>query len=53
MFPGGKIVEMKGLPHMSALKSSLGWITYRCKHTKELLIKRKSMHLLSHYILDQ
>jgi len=53
MFPGGKIVEMKGLPHMSAVKSSLGWITYRCKHTKELLIKRRSMHLLSHYILDE
>jgi len=53
MFPGGKIVEMKGLPHMSAVKSSLGWITYRCKDTKELLIKRRSMHLLSHYILDE
>jgi len=52
MFPGGKIVEMKGLPHMSPEKSSLGWITYRCKHTKELLIKRRSWHLLSDYILD-
>jgi len=50
MFPGGKIVEMKGIPHLSDEKSSLGWITYRCKHTKELLLIRRSWNRLSDYI---
>jgi len=50
MFPGGKIVEMKGVPNKSEEKASLGWISYRCKYTKESLVIRRSWNLLSDYI---
>jgi len=49
-FPGGKIVEMKGLPNNSKEKTSLGWISYRCKYTKESLVIRKSMNKLGDYV---
>jgi len=51
MFPGGKIVEMQELPNMPNENSPLGWITYRCQHTKELLLERRSLNHLSDYIL--
>jgi len=49
-FPGGKIVEMKGLPSNSKEKTSLGWISYRCKYTKESLVIRKSWNKLGDYV---
>jgi len=50
MFPGGKIVEMKGVPNKSKEKASLGWVSYRCKYTKESLVTRRSWNELSDYI---
>lgn len=50
MFPGGKIVEMKGVPNKSEEKASLGWISYRSKYTKESLVIRRSWNMLSDYI---
>jgi len=49
-FPGGKIVEMKGLPNNSDKKTSLGWISFRCKYTKESLVIRKSWNKLGDYV---
>jgi len=53
MFPGGKIVEMKGVRNKSDEKASLGWISYRCKYTKESLVIRRSWNTLSDYIYDE
>jgi len=49
-FPGGKIVQMKGLPNNSDEKTALGWISYRCKYTKESLVIRKSWNKLRDYV---
>jgi len=49
-FPGGKIVEMKGVPNNSDEKTSLGWISYRCKYTKESHVIRKSWNKLGDYV---
>jgi len=51
MFPGGKVVEMKGVPNKSHEKASLGWVSYRCKRTKEILVIRRSWNKLGDYIL--
>lgn len=53
MFPGGKIVEMKGVPNESNEKTSFGWISYRCKYTKESLVIRRSWNMLSDYIYNE
>jgi len=50
MFPGGKVVEMKGVQSKSHEKASLGWITYRCKHTKKPFLIRRSWNMLDDYI---
>jgi len=52
MFPGGKIVEMKGLQNESNEKASLGWISHRCKHTKESLVVRKSWNKIRDYMYN-
>jgi len=52
MFPGGKIVEMKGVQHDSNEKASLGWISYRSKHTKESLVIRRSWNEIGDYIYN-
>jgi hypothetical protein len=51
-FPGGKIVELKGLPNNSDERASLGWISYRCEHTKEPLVIRKSWNKLGDYLYN-
>jgi len=48
MFPGGKIVEMKGVQDKSDKKTSLGWISFRCKD--KLLVIRRSWNMLSDYV---
>ena len=53
MFPGGKIVEMKGVPNESNEKTSLGWISYRCKYTKQSLVIRRSWNILNDYICNE
>jgi len=53
MFPGGKIVEMKGVLNESSEKTSLGWVSHRCKYTKESLVIRRSWNMLSDYIYNE
>jgi len=53
MFPGGNIVKMKGVPNKSNEKASLGWISYRCKQTKETLVIRRSWNKLGDYIYQE
>jgi len=53
MFPGGKVVNMKGVPNKTHEKASLGWISYRCKHTKETLVIRRSWNKLGDYIYQE
>jgi len=53
MFPGGNIVEMKGVPNQSNEKASLGWISYRCRQTKETLVIRRSWNKLGDYIYQE
>jgi len=53
MFPGGKIMKMKGVTNKSAEKTSLGWISYRCKYTHESLVIRRSWNMLSDYIYSE
>jgi len=49
-FPGGKIVEMRGIPINSIEKVSLGWIFYRSKYTKESRVIRRSWNKLGDYV---
>jgi len=51
MFPGGKIVEIKG--KNSGVKSSLGWISYRSKHSNESYVIRRSWNTLGEYIYNK
>jgi len=53
MFPGGSIVQMKGVLNKSHEKASLGWISYRCKHTKETLVIRRSWNNLGDYLYQE
>jgi len=53
MFPGGKIVNLKGVPNKTLEKASLGWITYRSKQTKETLVIRRSWNKLGDYIYQE
>jgi len=53
MFPGGKVVKMKGIPSNSDEKATLGWISHRCKYTKEALVIRRSWNLLSDYVYNE
>jgi len=53
MFPGGKIIKMKGVPNKCHEKASLGWISYRCKNTKETLVIRRSWNNLGDYIYQE
>jgi len=53
--PGGRILCMKGLPNSKVLDisvkgTSLGWISYRSRYSKEMFAIRRSGNLLSDYI---
>jgi len=50
MFPGGKIVEMKGLEKKSGTKTSLGWISYQSKHSKVSRVIRRSWNSIEDYV---
>jgi len=50
MFPGGRVVEMNGVPTNSKRQASLGWISYRDRHTREPFATRRSGNTLSEYI---
>jgi len=50
MFPGGRVVQMKGVPTNSDQKKPLGWIRYRCRYTREPFVTRRSDNKLSDYI---
>lgn len=52
-FPGGKIVKMKGDLDTSHEKASLGWVSYRCEHTKATLVIRRSWNKLGDYIYQE
>jgi len=49
MFPSGRIVQMKGGAD-SDRQNSLGWISYRCKYTRESFVARRSGNSLGDYI---
>jgi len=53
MFPGGRVVELNGEANEYSLKTPLGWITYRCKRTRELYITRRSGNQLHDYIYTE
>merc|ERR1719285_237647 len=53
MFPGGRIVQMNGVAADPDRQNSLGWISYRCKYTKESFVTRRSGIRLSDYIYRQ
>lgn len=50
MFPGGRIVQMNGVATDSYRQNSLGWISYRCRYTRESFVTRRSGTSLSDYI---
>jgi len=50
MFPGGKVVEMKGVQDSMEKEASLGWISYRCKYNNQPFLIRRSSNMLSDYI---
>jgi len=53
MFPGGKVVQMKGGQNNSEKNSSLGWISYRSKHTNESYVVRRSWNKLGDYLYNE
>jgi len=53
MFPGGKIVKMTGDLNRCQMKTSLGWISCRCEHTKAPLVTRRSWNNLGDYIYQE
>merc|ERR1719193_1142952 len=53
VFPGGNTVEIKGVSSNSEKNSSLGWISYRCKHTNELFVVRRSWNKLGDYLYNE
>jgi hypothetical protein len=48
--PSGKVIEMKGVPTYSNSKTPLGWISYRNRRTKKMLVTRRSGNDLGDYI---
>jgi len=50
MFPGGRVVQMKGISTNSDLQTPLGWVSYRCRSTRESFVTRRSSNKLSDYI---
>jgi len=53
MFPGGRVVQMRGVPTNSDRQRSLGWISYRCRHTRQLFVTRRSGNKLVDYIYTE
>jgi len=53
MFPGGRVVHMKGVSTNSDRQRSLGWISYRCRYTRESFVTRRSGNKLSDYIYTE
>jgi len=53
MFPGGEIMEMKGISNKPDKNGPLGWISYCCKYTKECFVSRLSWNMLSDYIYHE
>jgi len=53
MFPGGRVVEMKGVPTDTDKQTSLGWISYRCRYTRESFVSRRSGNKLGDYIYTE
>jgi len=53
MFPDGRVVNMKGGQICPDEKKSLGWISYRCRDTRELFINRRSGDKLEDYIYTE
>jgi len=52
-FPGGKVVEMKGVLNKSGKNPPLGWISYRSEYKKESYVIRRSWCQLKHYIYNK
>jgi len=53
MFPDGRVVKMKGGQNCPDKQKSLGWISYRCRNTRELFITRRSGDRLDDYIYKE
>jgi len=49
----GRIIEMKGVRTYSDAKAPLGWIYYRNKLTKKMLVTRRSGNKLEEYIYKE
>jgi len=52
-FPCGKVVGMKGVQKKSDKKTSIGWISYRCKNTNESFVIRRSWNKLADYLYTE
>jgi len=53
MFPSGRVVAMKGVTSDSNRKKPLGWISYRCRYSRELFVTRRSWNSLGDYIYNE
>jgi len=53
MFPGGRVVQMRGVSTNSDGQRSLGWISYRCRYTRQLYVTRRSGNKLGDYIYTE
>jgi len=53
MFPGGRIVQMKGATTEYDRKTSLGWISYRCKYTRDSFVTRRSGNSIGDYVYTE
>jgi len=53
MFADGRVVAMKGVSSKSNKKKSLGWISYRCRNSRELFVTRRSWNSLRDYIFEE
>jgi len=49
-FPNGTVVKLKTLPRKTGCNFRMGWVSYRCKHTRENFVVRRSGNNLREYI---
>jgi len=50
--PNGRVVQLKSLPCMTGYNLKMGWVSYRCKHTREDFVIRRSGHNVRDYIYN-
>jgi len=50
LLPSGRVVDMNEVPSINNENNPLGWLSYRCRYTKEEWVKRLSKNNLRDYI---